>query len=111
MPTHPEIARVVFDEAHSQAWTIRPEVAREMQPSHPEDSSYARAADALRARSFSVAAHTGGPLDIEALHGAAVLVIAHPSESKWERTVPDSGPPRLSREELDAVEAWVRAGG
>jgi len=38
-PQHPPIARVVFDEAHSEAWTIRPEVARLIQPRHPEDSS------------------------------------------------------------------------
>src|SRR3954467_5885405 len=111
MPTHPEIARVVFDESHSEAWTIRPEVARQMQRSHPEDSSYARAADALRARSFAVEAHTSGPLGAATLDGAAVLVIAHPSDPKWERTVPESGPPRLTDGELEAIEAWVRAGG
>ena len=108
MPTRPDIARVVFDEAHSEAWTIRPDVAREMQPSHPEDSSYARAAEALRARSFAVEAHTAGALD---LGGAAVLVIAHPSDPRWERTVPGSGPPRFSDGELDAIERWVEAGG
>src|SRR4051794_7663951 len=111
MPRHPDIARVVFDESHSEAWTIRPDVAGEMQHSHPEDSSYARAADALRARSLAVEAHTGGPLDAQALRHAAVLVIAHPSDPKWERTVPGSGGPRLTPNELDAVEAFVRAGG
>src|SRR3954464_11462123 len=103
-------ARILFDESHSQAWTIRPEVARAMQPSHPEDSSYARAADALTDRGFAVAAHAEGPLSTEALAGADVLVIAHPSDPKWERTVP-SGPPALHDAELDAVEAFVRGGG
>src|SRR3954452_21898597 len=97
--------RVVFDESHSQAWTIRDVVAREMQPSHPADSSYACAADALAARDFAVAAHTDGPLSTEALAGADVLVLAYPSDPKWERTVP-SDPPRLSDAELDAVEAF-----
>src|SRR3954464_12721595 len=110
MPTHPDIARVVFDEAHSEAWTIRPDIARAMQPSHPEDSSYARAADALRSRSFAVEAHEAGPL-AAALDGAAVLVIAHPSDPKWERTIPQSGAPRRTAGELDAIEAWVSAGG
>ncbi len=108
---HPALARVVFDEAHGEAWTIRPDVASLMQPSHPADSSYARAADALRARSFAVGAHESGPLDAAALEGAAVLVIAHPSDPKWERTVPGSGPPRLSAPELDTIESWVRGGG
>src|SRR3954453_8725422 len=102
--------RVVFDESHSQAWTIRDEVARGMQPSHPADSSYARAADALADRGFAVAAHAEGPLSTAALAGADVLVLAHPSDPKWERTVP-SGPPTLHDAELDAVEAFVRGGG
>ena len=110
-PQHPPVARVLFDEAHSEAWTIRPEVARAMQPSHPGDSSYERAADALRVRSFDVRAHEAGPLDTDALAEAAVLVVAHPSDPKWERTVPESGPPLFSAAELDAIEAFVRDGG
>src|SRR4051794_14844617 len=108
---HPPIARVLFDESHSEAWTIRPEVARAMQPSHPDDSSYARAAGALRARSLAVDAHVGGALDERALEGIAVLVVAHPSEPRWERTVPGSGPPRFSAAELDAIERFVEDGG
>src|SRR5206468_393026 len=84
------VASVLFDESHSEAWTIRREVARAMQPSHPEDSSYALAADALRSRGFHVTAHLGAPLTAAVLDGAAVLVIAHPSGPAWERTVPDS---------------------
>ncbi|HEV2813341.1 MAG TPA: DUF6421 family protein [Solirubrobacteraceae bacterium] len=106
----PKVARVLFDEAHSEAWTIRPAVAAEIQPSHPGDSSYARAAEAARERDFAVAAHTGGALDGDALTGADVLVIAHPSEPAWERTVP-GGSPRLEPAELDAIEAFVAAGG
>jgi hypothetical protein len=111
MPSHPSVARILFDESHSESWTIRPEVARSMQPSHPPDSSYALAADALRARSLAVEAHVSGPLSAEALAGVAVLVIAHPSEPRWEHVVPGGGSPRLSEAELDAVEAFVRAGG
>jgi hypothetical protein len=111
MPSHPPVARVLFDESHSESWTIRPDVARAMQPSHPADSSYARAADALRERSLAVEAVSEGPLSAELLADAGVLVIAHPSEPKWERTVPGSGSPRLSPAELDAVEAFVQAGG
>ncbi|MEA2481442.1 MAG: hypothetical protein QOJ07_3364 [Thermoleophilaceae bacterium] len=108
---HPPIARILFDESHGQAWTVRPEIAREMQPSHPEDSSYARAAHALAGTGLAVEPHVAGPLVAGALAGAAVLVVAHPSEPKWERTVPGSGEPRLSPAELDAIEAWVAAGG
>ena len=106
-----EPVRVAFDESHSQAWSIRPEVAREMQPAHPADSSYADAADNLRRRGFEVESHVDGALDAAALCRFDVLVLAHPSEPRWERTVPGGACPRLSPQELDAVETWVRAGG
>ena len=104
------LARVIFDEAHSEAWTIRPELARQMQPAHPGDSSYVRAADALAERDFVVETHAEGPLTEAALAGAGVLVIAHPSDPAWERTT-GTGSPRLSADELDAIEAFVERGG
>lgn len=110
MPLRRPIATVLFDEAHGEAWTIRPDVARAIAPSHPQDSSYELAAQALRARDIAVVAHVAGPLDADALGAADVLVLAHPSDPRWERTVPD-GSPRLSGAELDAIEAFVRDGG
>src|SRR4051812_37404900 len=103
-------ARILFDESHSQAWTTRPDVARAMQPSHPEDSSYARAAAAAATHDFRVAAHAEGPLTPQVLAATDVLVLAHPSEARWERVVP-GGAPRLTADELDAIEAFVRGGG
>src|SRR4051794_10960934 len=102
--------RVIFDESHSEAWTIRPEVAGSLLSAHPADASYAGAADALRARGFSVAPHTTGALAPDVLAGADVLVLAHPSDPRWEHTVP-GGSPVLAPEEVDAIEDWVRAGG
>ncbi|HSI81141.1 MAG TPA: DUF6421 family protein [Solirubrobacterales bacterium] len=110
MPSRAPLARVVFDESHSEAWTIRPDVAAAIQPAHPADASLARAAAALAEHDFEVAVHERGPLDAGALAGASVLVIAHPSDPKWEATV-DGGSPRLTPEELDAIEAFVDAGG
>jgi hypothetical protein len=110
MPAPPKSATVLFDEAHSEAWTIRPEVADEIQPSHPADSSLVRAAAALAEREFDVAAHTAGPLTPDVLAGVSVLVIAHPSDPKWEATV-DGGSPLLDPEEIEAIDAFVRAGG
>jgi hypothetical protein len=104
------LARVVFDESHSEAWTIRPEMARAMQPAHPGDSSYARAAAVLAERDFVVMPNVGQPLTEETLRHAEVLVIAHPSDPAWERTT-GIGSPRLSMHEIDAVEAFVAQGG
>jgi len=101
---------VLFDESHSQAWTTRPEMAARINPVKPADSSYADAAAALRRRGHRVCAHTQGSITPRTLDGADVLVLAHPSESTWERVVP-GGIPKLDATELDAIEAFVRGGG
>ena len=112
MLTRPSTARVLFDEAHSEAWTIRPELAREMQPAHPADSSMELAAASLGRSGFEVVPHTNGPLDHEssALDSADVLVIAHPSDPKWEATTGE-GSPVFSPEEIEAITVWVERGG
>ncbi|HEY6758340.1 MAG TPA: DUF6421 family protein [Baekduia sp.] len=104
------VLRVLFDEAHQEAWTVRPEVAARMQPTHPADASYARAADLLRARRVQVDVHADGALDAGALRDAHVVVLAHPSEPKWEATT-GAGSPVLTAAELDALETHVNAGG
>jgi Family of unknown function (DUF6421) len=108
--TSSALTQVLFDEAHSEAWTIRPELARAMQPAHPEDASYALAAGALAERDFVVAANIDQELTAQTLSGCDVLVIAHPSDPAWERTT-GAGSPRLSAEELDSIESFVRVGG
>ena len=107
---HTRRARVLFDEAHSEAWSIRPEVAERMQSAHPADSSLADAAAALERRDFAVAVNDSAALDATTLHDADVLVIAHPSDPRWEATT-GVGEPRLSAEEIEAIAAWVEAGG
>jgi hypothetical protein len=105
-----KIARVVFDEYHGEAWSIRPDVARTMQPEHPDDSSYAGAAAALDERDFDVTANTDGPLGDDLLANVDLLVIAHPSEARWEHTVSDNSP-LLADEEIAAIERFVARGG
>ncbi|GAB2908345.1 DUF6421 family protein [Nonomuraea fastidiosa] len=102
--------RVLFDEAHSESWTIRRELAETVNPAHPDDTSYARAAGLLRHLGHTVDAHTGGPLDAETLAAQDVLVIAHPSDARWERTT-GQGSPVFTPAELDAIESYVRDGG
>src|SRR6187549_1637763 len=92
MLTQPKVARVLFDESHSEAWTIRRELAEQMQPAHPEDSSYAIAAGKLADRDFDV------------------IPNADPSDPKWEATT-NSGRPTLRDDELDGLDEFVRGGG
>ncbi len=103
------VATVLFDESHGEAWSIRPEVAARMRPSHPAASSYAAAAAELSARDFDVSVAADGPLDEDTLSSASVLVIAHPSDEEWERTV--GGSPRFSPAEIAAVQGFVAGGG
>src|SRR3954449_9992007 len=106
----PKVARILFDESHSEAWTIRRELAEQMQPAHPEDSSYAVAAAKLAGRDFEVLPNADRPLTRETLACADVVVIAHPSDPKWEATT-NTRPPTLKESELDALDEFVRGGG
>ncbi|QFY08102.1 hypothetical protein GBF35_16710 [Nonomuraea phyllanthi] len=102
--------RVLFDEAHSESWTVRREVAEAINPAHPDDNSYARAAGLLRHLGQTVTARTSGALTPEVLAEQDVLVIAHPAGERWERTT-GQGSPVFTADELDAVESFVAAGG
>ena len=100
---------VLFDEAHSEAWTLDPERARALNPANPADAAYARAAEVLTRRGFTVTANHD-TLRAAALDEVDVLVVAHPAASAVERSS-GVGSPVFAGEELDAVEQFVRAGG
>ena len=102
--------RLVFDEAHSEAWSLSPDTARPINPVNPADASYALAAQELSRRGFDVHAHTDGPLTRDVLRPGDVLVIAHPADRGAER-VTGAGSPRFGADELDLIEAFVRGGG
>ena len=104
------IGTVLVDESHRQAWTTRPELAAVMNPVNPADASYAQARAELERAGFTVRVHTEGPLDAAALGGVDALVLPHAADDAWEHTT-GSGSPRLTADELAAVEAFVRAGG
>src|SRR5665213_1861042 len=81
-----------------------------MNPRHPGDAGYLKAAAALRAHGLRIEAHTDGPFTPAALADHEVLVLAHPSDGTWER-VTGIGSAKLSADEIDVLEAFVRAGG
>ncbi len=102
----PKFIRVLFDEFHSESWTVSEPRAQEMSPDRPGYSSYAQAADALAQREFIVLRNTDRPLTTV---DADVLALLHPCDPKWERTT--GGSPVFSREELDAIAGFVERGG
>jgi hypothetical protein len=109
-----DFPRVVFDEAHSEAWTLDAATAAQLNRVNPADVSYSEAARALTRSGFEVSSRRDGLLTADAfegeLAGTDVLVIAHPAEPGRERAS-GTGSPRLAREEIDGVEQWVRGGG
>jgi hypothetical protein len=104
------VARVLIDESHRQAWTIRPEMARQMNPVSPADSSYVGAAEVLRRRGLEVDVHTDGAITAATLEGIDVLVLPHCSEDEWETTT-GVGSPLYADTEIKAIESFVAAGG
>lgn len=104
------LARVLIDESHRQAWSTRPEVAAVMNPVNPADASYAAAAAAATRSGLEVTVHAEGALDDTALAGIDVLVLPHAADDAWEHTT-GVGSPRLTADELDAIDRFVHAGG
>lgn len=99
--------RILFDEFHSESWSVSGTRAREMQPDRPGYSSYQMAADELAARDFVIRRNLDSPLtSID----ADVLALVHPCDPKWERTT-SSQSPKLSSAEIDAIVKFVSAGG
>jgi hypothetical protein len=108
--TQRKVVRILFDETHSESWTIDKEQAARINPDYPENSSYALAADALAKRDFLLSRHTGGPLDSAALAQADIVAVLHPCDSRWEKTTPNSTP-RFAAGEIAALQDFVRGGG
>ena len=110
LPSPRKPVRVLFDESHSESWSISAERAREMEPERPANSSYAQAAAALAACDFIVSRNIGEPLSAERLEDIDVLVLPHPCDPRWERTTAQ-GSPALTEAEIAAVQAFVQSGG
>ena len=74
-----KVVRVVFDEFHGEAWTIRPQVARGA--ARAPLGLVVRAAAAAPASAISRSRHRRRAARPRTLAAADVLVIAHPSEA------------------------------
>lgn len=104
------LARVLFDESHNSAWTIRPEVAQIINPQNPADSSYAVAAQLGSSAGFDITANSSTPFTQKLLTEYDIVVLPHGAEDSWDKTV-QSGSPKFSTEEIDALVDFVAAGG
>ena len=103
-------ARILIDQAHQQAWAVKPEVAAVMNPANPADASYAKMAALAASHDFEIELHENGLFNDEALQNADILVIPHASSPEWEQTIP-VGSAQFTADELTAIERFVAAGG
>jgi hypothetical protein len=100
---------VIFDQGHSQAWSVELEVAKEINSAHPEDSSYAKAFNLLKEKGFEVGS-IKGLISKESLQGVDVLVIPHNAVSEYEKVIA-TGSPVYQESELKIIEEFVKLGG
>ncbi|MDB6155440.1 MAG: hypothetical protein JWL90_3893 [Chthoniobacteraceae bacterium] len=105
-----KLARIVFDEFHSESWSISAARAAEMQPDDPANASYEMAAGLLAARDFCLERNISKPLDDELLNQAEVLALIHPCDPRWEQTTSRHSP-ALSATEMESVLKFVQRGG
>lgn len=102
--------RILIDQAHSQAWAVKPEQAAKMNPANPADASYAKLAESAKEAGFEVALHETGLFDASALADADVLVIPHAATEEWEKTI-GVGSPVFTTQEIESIEEFVTNGG
>ncbi len=105
-----KIATVLFDEFHSESWSVSSEKAAEMQPGRGGNSSYDIAGQALASREFAIVRNVDRHIDAELLEGKDVLVLVHPCDPEIERTT-SSHSPKLLPDEITAIHNFVNAGG
>ena len=104
------IGRVLFDQAHQNAWSITSEGAGKINPQNPKDAGYVDAAALLTSAGFEVTALQEGHFTDAVLQDVDVVVLLHSSAPEWEKT---NGVclATLGLDEQDALERFVRRGG
>lgn len=103
-------SRILIDQSHSQAWTIDPALALQMNPANPADASYAKLRELAEDAGYEVLAHKQGSITSAGLSDVDVLVLPHAATSEWEHTV-GYGSPVLAKEEILAIQEFVSNGG
>lgn len=104
------LPRVLFDEAHQQAWTMRNDLAIEINRVNPTDSTMLKAREELERAGFSIEINKESLFTKELLKKYNALFFAHNSDPKYEKTT-GAGNAKLNKDELAVIEEYVRNGG
>ena len=100
---------VLFDQSHRQAWSVSLSKAKEMNPTHPADSSYAMAYNKLSELGFKVKS-SEGLFKAESLEDIDIIVLPHFALESFETTV-KVGECYYSDEEIKCIIDFVENGG
>lgn len=100
---------VLFDQSHRQAWSVGLEKAREINPTHPADSSYALAGGKLKELGFKVKS-SEGLITTESLQGIDILVLPHFALDSFEATI-GVGECYYRESEIKDIVEFVKKGG
>ncbi len=106
----PKPVRILFDESHSESWSISRQQAKSFNPPDPLNSSYQSAAELLSSRDCSCYRNLDQRLTPPTLANFDLLALLHPCDPQWEKTI-DGGSPQLSPAEIDAIQQFVESGG
>lgn len=104
------LPKVLFDEGHQQAWTMRELVAQEINLVNPTDSTMLIAREELEKAGFNISINTEPDFTQVRLEGYNALIYTHNSDPKYEKTT-GVGSAKLTADELKALENYVRDGG
>ena len=104
------IGKVLFDQAHQNAWAITLESARSINPQNPKDAGYIEAARSVESLGYEVTALSSGTFTDVVLEDVDIVVLLHSSAPEWEKTN-GIGNATLSEDEQDSLERFVRRGG
>ena len=103
------LVKIAFDQGHSQAWSTDFATAREINPTHPKDSSYAQAFNLFLDKGF-IAINLTEEITDSLLKGVDVLVLPHCASREYEKVIAE-GSPIYSNSEIEAIVHFVSSGG
>ena len=103
------LPKVAFDQGHMQAWSTSLEEARVINPTHPDDSSYAQVYEMLKGKGFSVI-NLKTEITQELIAGVDVLILPHNALGEYERVILAHSP-LYSESEIGVIEKFVLEGG
>lgn len=102
--------KILFDEYHMQAWTMRESFGEEINPSFPSDNTMFKAKNSIKKIGLNLTINTSEKFTLEYLRQFDILFLTHSSTDEYENTV-KLGSNKLEESEIKAITEFVKNGG